>query len=121
MPSPFGGEGNVDVSTRAVGSLEKGRIAGTNQDRILGTLPVWILPDSLDRGFAGRALMPIHPKFAAAVKAMAASNADKHVVDEIVADQDVLPGFGVNTPRKIAHFLAQIATNPAASGLRSRT
>jgi putative chitinase len=53
--------------------------------------------------------MPIHPKFADAVKAMAASNADKHVIDEIIADQDVLPGFGINTPKKIAHFLAQIS------------
>jgi putative chitinase len=53
--------------------------------------------------------MTVHPKFANAVKAMAASNADKHVIDEIIASQDILPGFGVDTPRKIAHFLAQIS------------
>ena len=53
--------------------------------------------------------MAIHPKFASAVKAMAAPTADKHVLDEIIADQDVLPTFGVNTPKKIAHFLAQTA------------
>jgi putative chitinase len=53
--------------------------------------------------------MTVHPKFANAVKAMAASNADKHVIDEIIASQDTLPSFGVDTPRKIAHFLAQIS------------
>jgi putative chitinase len=51
--------------------------------------------------------MPIHPRFADAVKAMAASNADKNVIDEIVSDQDILPTFGIDTPKKIAHFLAQ--------------
>ena len=53
--------------------------------------------------------MPIHPKFGSAVKALAAANADKNVVDEIIADQDILPTFGVDTPKKIAHFLAQTA------------
>src|SRR5882762_2220341 len=45
--------------------------------------------------------MPIHPKFADAVKAMAAGN------DDIIDNQDLLPKFGVDTPRKIAHFLSQ--------------
>src|SRR5437763_12142905 len=51
--------------------------------------------------------MTIHPKFADAVKAMAAPNADKHVIAEIIDDQDILPTFGIDTPKKIAHFLAQ--------------
>jgi len=51
--------------------------------------------------------MPIHPKFEAAVKAMAAKNADQAVINEIIKSQDVLPTFGVNTPKKIAHFLSQ--------------
>jgi putative chitinase len=53
--------------------------------------------------------MPIHPKFADAVKGMASPSADKHVVDEIIADQNILPSFGVDTPKKLAHFLAQTA------------
>lgn len=52
--------------------------------------------------------MTIHPKFGDAVRALAAKNADKNAIDEIVADQDCLPDFGVDTPKKIAHFLAQI-------------
>jgi putative chitinase len=51
--------------------------------------------------------MPIHPKFATAVKALAAVNADKIVIDEILNDQNILPNFGIDTPKKIAHFLAQ--------------
>lgn len=53
--------------------------------------------------------MTIHPSFAAAVKAMAATNADKSVVDDIIDTQDSLPRFGIDTPRKIAMFLAQSA------------
>jgi putative chitinase len=52
--------------------------------------------------------MPIHPKFKAAVDAMAAVNADPAVIKDILDNQDILPNFGVNTPKKIAHFLSQI-------------
>jgi len=38
---------------------------------------------------------------------MAAKNADKAVLDEIINNQDLLPKFGVDTPKKIAHFLVQ--------------
>lgn len=51
--------------------------------------------------------MTIHPKFADAVKAMAARNADKAVLDEIIDKQDLLPNFGIDTPKRIAHFLSQ--------------
>jgi putative chitinase len=54
-------------------------------------------------------LMTIHPQFAAAVKAMAAANADKTVTDDIIDSQDALPQFGIDTPRKIAMFLSQCA------------
>jgi predicted chitinase len=50
--------------------------------------------------------MPIHPKFAAAVRAMAAKNADKAVIADIINNQ-LLANFGIDTPRKIAHFLSQ--------------
>jgi putative chitinase len=53
--------------------------------------------------------MTVNPRFADAVTAMASSTADKHVVDEIIADQDILPSFGIDTPKKLAHFLAQTA------------
>jgi putative chitinase len=53
--------------------------------------------------------MPIHPRFAQAVKALAAVNADKFVIQDILDNEDALPGFGVNTPRRAAHFLAQIS------------
>ena len=52
--------------------------------------------------------MSAHPKFAEAVRAMAAVNADRAVIADIIADQDRLPDFGVNTPKRIAHFLSQI-------------
>jgi putative chitinase len=54
--------------------------------------------------------MAIHPKFAAAVKALAATNADKAVVQNIIDNQDQLPALaGVDTPLRIAHFLSQIS------------
>src|SRR5262249_8858281 len=52
--------------------------------------------------------MPVHPKFSEAVKAMAAHNADTAVITDILDHQDRLPEFGVNTPKRIAHFLSQI-------------
>jgi len=52
--------------------------------------------------------MPVHPKFADAVRAMAAVNADRAVITDILDNQDRLPDFGVNTPKRIAHFLSQI-------------
>ena len=54
--------------------------------------------------------MTIHPKFADAVKAMAAANADKAVINDIIDNQDKLAGFGVDTPKKIAHFLSQVGS-----------
>jgi len=39
---------------------------------------------------------------------MAADNADKAVITDILDNQDRLPAFGVNTPKRIAHFLSQI-------------
>lgn len=54
--------------------------------------------------------MAIHPKFEAAVKAMAAPNADKAVIKDIIDNQDILPNAGVDTPKKIAHFLSQVGS-----------
>lgn len=54
--------------------------------------------------------MTVHPKFAAAVKAMAAANADKAVVQDIIDNQDILPNAGINTPKKVAHFLSQVGS-----------
>jgi len=54
--------------------------------------------------------MPIHPKFEAAVKVMAAVNADKAVVKDILDNQDILPNAGIDTPKKIAHFLSQVGS-----------
>lgn len=54
--------------------------------------------------------MTIHPKFAAAVKAMAAANADKAVVQDIIDNQNILPNAGIDTPKKIAHFLSQVGS-----------
>src|SRR5262245_22263360 len=54
--------------------------------------------------------MTIHPKFANAVKAMAAVNADKAVLKDILDNQDRLPDFGIDTPRKVAHFLSQVGS-----------
>ena len=54
--------------------------------------------------------MTVHPKFAAAVKAMAAPNADKAVVQDILDNQDILPAAGIDTPKKIAHFLSQVGS-----------
>jgi putative chitinase len=51
--------------------------------------------------------MAIHPKFGEAVKAMAAVNADKAVIKDILDNQERLPKFGVDTPKKVAHFLSQ--------------
>jgi putative chitinase len=56
------------------------------------------------------ATMTVHPKFADAVKAMAAVNADKAVLADILDNQDRLPDFGVDTPKKIAHFLSQVGS-----------
>jgi putative chitinase len=52
--------------------------------------------------------MTIHPKFIDAVKAMAAVNADRTIIDDILDNQDLLPRFGADTPKKIAHFLSQV-------------
>jgi putative chitinase len=60
--------------------------------------------------------MPIHPKFANAVKALAAGNADQAVINDILASEDGLKNFGVDTPRKAAHFLAQ--TSHESGGFR---
>lgn len=54
--------------------------------------------------------MSIHPKFEAAVKAMAAANADKAVIQDILDNQDILPTAGIDTPKKIAHFLSQVGS-----------
>jgi putative chitinase len=51
--------------------------------------------------------MPIHPKFADAVKALAATNADKFVIKDIIDSENGLKQFGIDTPKKAAHFLAQ--------------
>ena len=51
--------------------------------------------------------MPIHAKFADAVKALAATNADKFVIKDIIDSEDGLKKFGIDTPKKAAHFLAQ--------------
>jgi putative chitinase len=53
--------------------------------------------------------MPIHPKFADAVKALAAADASPAVIQGILDGEESLSGFGINTPRKAAHFLAQIS------------
>ncbi len=54
--------------------------------------------------------MTTHPKFAAAVEAMAAANADKAVVQDIIDNQNILPNAGIDTPKKIAHFLSQVGS-----------
>ncbi len=54
--------------------------------------------------------MAIHPKFEAAVKAMASPNADKAVIANIIDNQDELPKGGIDTPKKIAHFLSQVGS-----------
>src|SRR4051812_16759750 len=54
--------------------------------------------------------MAVHPKFADAVKAMAAPNADKAVIQDILDDQDLLTAGGINTPKKLAHFLSQVGS-----------
>jgi len=51
--------------------------------------------------------MAIHPKFGAAVKALAADNADPAVIRDILDSEDGLEKFGIDTPLKAAHFLAQ--------------
>ena len=51
--------------------------------------------------------MAIHPKFGAAVKALAANNADPAVIKDILESEDGLKAFGIDTPLKAAHFLAQ--------------
>lgn len=60
--------------------------------------------------------MSIHPKFAAAVKVLAAINADKAVIDDILSSENALPAFGIDTPKKAAHFLAQ--TSHESGGFR---
>ncbi len=53
--------------------------------------------------------MPVDPNlFSKAVKAMTAPNADSAVVQDILDNQGLLPGFGVDTAKKTAHFLAQV-------------
>ena len=51
--------------------------------------------------------MPIHAKFSDAVKALAAHNADPAVIKDILDSEDGLSNFGIDTPKKAAHFLAQ--------------
>lgn len=62
--------------------------------------------------------MPIHPNFADGVKAMAAPNADQAVIDDILGSQDLLAEFGVNTPRRIAHFLSQVGHESGGFNVR---
>lgn len=53
--------------------------------------------------------MPIHPKFADAVRKLAAADASPAVIQGILGGEDSLPDYGIDTPRRAAHFLAQIS------------
>jgi len=53
--------------------------------------------------------MSVHPRFEAAVRKLAAREAPPAILQNIVAEQDVLTRFGVDSLLKIAHFLGQTA------------
>jgi len=63
-------------------------------------------------------MMAIHPKFADAVKAMAAVNADKAVLKDLLDNREKLADFGVDTPKRVAHFLSQVGSESGGFAIK---